>query len=587
MNESVCAYCGLGISNVDPDLKKSAFCCPGCFLLERWILLCIGIILGIVGWIGVLPFNGSLFSLLIFTALLSWACLSTRPKRNGYPELFIVVFALAAYLILIWMQNAEASSGSIAGILFSTEVLKLNPAIVSLSVAPVILVALLICEALIKRAAVQRVREHDDGTGAILAAFRSDPPITANTVNSALLFCIPMAVLVAAAVGYSFYRAHGFETAFIRLAAMLFAMSPALLRLVMPVSTMYAFTTAWKEGFRIKNGRCLEELPLAEIMLFDQAAILDEENVSVLEIHPLPKVESEELLVVAASLMAESDAPVSRALRKELEARGGEIKKLVDGSQAKRTGSNWTGAVQVSLRQSRDAMLGDLDWLEQQGVKFPKDYEPEWDEEYAGPVVDLGVAADERLLGCIRVKSRVREDERESVLALQKKRSGKRRVAHLLSSLPSEAARAVMRSIGASDVTGSLGASEKRAVVERYQNDLKPVCLVADPSSDSEALSEAHVSVAIPPRGEMDESEIKEMSWDASLPERSLKSLPRLIEIAGAARKCLSFGLGWVFAYHIAAIYFTVTGQFSIIAAASLALTVTVVSAIVPPRILS
>ena len=578
-----CAYCGLPVPEGSP---AGSYCCPGCALMGRIPRVWWGVtLLGAAFLVGfrLSPFMQPPSISIIPFALLGLpiliACVRTRPV--GYAAM------TALAVVAIWgawgfYQAEPPVSKTYTGELETrSEAYRAyydaEPSVVhSRRTLPVLAFALggalllislsLYFEAYTKAATAKRLLGAGDGENqTLLASFRRYPWTASNTVTGVSLFMAPVALGLAATVAYSVNRSLGMHEAVWRALAVLVVTSPPILRLVIPVSIIEAYLDAHRDGVEIVDGRCLEDLAGIETT-------------------------EDELLLFAGSLIADSDLAEHRCLAHHAREKGIELKPASEIER--RTGGGAAGClegvVQISLRQSRKVLLGNEDWLRERGVKFPKD----WDErdiyDPHGPTVELGVASDGRFAGTVWIECGVRQDAIDAVRELGKKRARKRRPMHFMSPDPTATAREMARSLGASDVAGEIAEGEERAVVDRYQNDLKPVCMIGDPAVADDALRAAQVGVSIPSVAPEDihvDDTDDEPICLVRLPERSLKALPALYANTHHAALWLSILLGWALAYHILGAYLGAAGRTGPFGAAVVSLAAAALTVYLPQKL--
>ena len=567
--QNSCAQSGLPLLAPTEDGEPHRYGSPGCAFPVG----------GLPGWAAVLP-----VALIVLGALTSTYGQGLLLLGMGMPVLICAAqtrpigYALADTLLVIgvWAYYGSLLLGSAA-----------SGSVSPLSDAPFYIMSTILLwlslEAMAMRSAGHALKQ-SDASGPLqplLDAYGRFPPATANTVLGVARFFCPLALLVAGLIGCRAGYLHGYQEGVARGLTVLLIATPGLLRLIVPVCTARAYRAMTAKGVAIHDGCLFEELPIIEAYALDQAAVVDPRGTRVVDIMPGPKTDEAELLTLAASLLAESDLPGHRAVVREAEARGIQCKEVTDVHSA--PGEGISGTVQVSLRQSRDVRVASFSQLRELKVKLPKDdfEDPEFD--HSEPLADVSVAAAGRYVGTIWVAYGVQSGAKELVLRLGHKRwMKKRRVTHLMTSAPGDAARQMARLTGASDVAGSVSRTEeKRAIVERYQNDLKPVCMVGDPITDTEALDVAAVPIAIPSTASPQADESAECL--ATLPERSLEGMPELAECCERVRMSLSYLQGWVLAYYGIGLWLAVTGTISPFQAAILSLAATAVTAFVPP----
>lgn len=610
-----CAYCGLPVPEGSP---AKSFCSPGCAAMgrfpRRW-----GTIIGQGYAVLVLAFLSSFIVTSSFgsspgfhTILLAFlglpilaACIWTRPVGYAAMTALAVVAIWGAWgFYQVNPPVHEFGDGQLETLSEAYRAYyDAEPSVVHsrrelpvlafcLGCALILLSLSLYFEAYIKARTMKRLLNAGEGTNsALLESFRRYPWTASNTVEGVSRFMAPVALGLAATVAYSVNRSLGMHEAIWRALAILVVTSPPILRVVIPVSIIEAYLDAHRDGVEIVDGRCLEDLAGIEAFVFDKTVAVDGEKTEVQRIEPVAKVTEDELLLLAGSLIADSDLAEHSCLAHHAQEKGIELKPANDIERRAGGGAAGCveGVVQISLRQSRKVLLGNEDWLQERGVKFPKDWEEREIYDPHGPTVELGIASNGRFVGTVWIECGVRQDAIDAVRELSKKRARKRRPMHFISPDPTATAREMARSLGASDVAGEIAEGEERAVVDRYQNDLKPVCMIGDPAVADDALRAAQVGVSIPPVAPTEEAPDDDPDDEplclVRLPERSLKALPALYANTHHAALWLSILLGWALAYHILGAYLCAAGHTGPFAAAVVSLAATALTVYLPQKL--
>ncbi len=340
---------------------------------------------------------------------------------------------------------------------------------------------------------------------------------------------------------------------------------PCALTLSVPLSIFAGLGRASQMGILIKGGVFLEELADLQTVLYDKTGTLTKAQFKVTEISAFVPAESgkgktwtqEEVLEYLAHAEANSQHPLALAIQEEYASRGGQV----DWGQVE----DFVDVAGLGIRakvKGQQVLAGNLRFLEKEwsedGLAESKikagitaDMEAHWS---TGAPVFLGV--DGALVGCLLLEDEVKEEARESLLALQDLQvktqvvlSGDRQVVvdRLAQDLPLTAA------------YGDLLPADKVAVLEQYlKQDAQTgkLAFVGDGLNDAPVLARADLGIAMGGLG----TDAALQAADVVLLKDSLDQLVSVVRIGKQTMQKVKQNIGMSLGIKIAVLVLAVLG---------------------------
>ena len=176
---------------------------------------------------------------------------------------------------------------------------------------------------------------------------------------------------------------------------------PCALVLSVPLSFFSALGSASKNGILVKGGNCLEALASTNSVIFDKTGTLTKGIFKVTAIHP-EKLNSQQLLDIAATAESYSDHPISKSLKAEY------AKQIENGriSEIKEIAGQGIKAV----IDGRKVSVGNENLMEADGVEWHRC-------NLAGTIVH--VAVDDEYMGHIVISDEIKKDAPQTVNRLK------------------------------------------------------------------------------------------------------------------------------------------------------------------------
>lgn len=255
---------------------------------------------------------------------------------------------------------------------------------------------------------------------------------------------------------------------------------PCALVISVPLGFFGGIGGASRQGILVKGSNYLEALARAEIVALDKTGTLTKGVFAVQGCNPMPGIEAEKLLAIAALAEGYSSHPIALSLRKAYgrdiepgrveqvrEVAGQGVRALVDG---------------------RSVAVGSAKLMESEGLQIAA-------EEAGGAAVY--VALDGQYAGSIHIADEIKADAAAALAGLAK--AGARRTVLLTGDSP-EAAAQVANQLKLSEFHAALLPEGKVEWVEKLRNQLSKggrLIFVGDGINDAPVLAQADVGIAM------------------------------------------------------------------------------------------
>ncbi|OQB99886.1 MAG: Cadmium, zinc and cobalt-transporting ATPase [Firmicutes bacterium ADurb.Bin099] len=251
---------------------------------------------------------------------------------------------------------------------------------------------------------------------------------------------------------------------------------PCALVLSVPLSFFSALGSASKNGILVKGGNCLEALASTNSVIFDKTGTLTKGIFKVTAIHP-EKLNSQQLLDIAATAESYSDHPISKSLKAEY------AKQIENGriSEIKEIAGQGIKAV----IDGRKVSVGNEKLMEADGVEWHRC-------NLAGTIVH--VAVDDEYMGHIVISDEIKKDAARTIEEL--KGMGITDISMLTGDNRSSAYH-IADKAGIENVAHSLLPHQKAEYVGNKSKDKGAVVFVGDGINDAPVLAKADIGISM------------------------------------------------------------------------------------------
>lgn len=323
----------------------------------------------------------------------------------------------------------------------------------------------------------------------------------------------------------------GFATWIYRALTFLVVSCPCAFVIAIPLSFFSGIGASSKIGVLIKGSNYLELLAGVRTFVFDKTGTLTKGVFEVVSLHP-NNVSEEELLRKAAMAEEYSSHPIAISIKKayeELKAESGENTNISDRVSDLKEIAGHGISIKVD---NKDVLVGNDKLMTSNSIDFEKN------EEFGSIVY---VAEDGKFLGSIVINDRIKEDARESLIAL--KSIGVEKLVMLTGDIK-EVADAVAKETGVDYAYSELLPQDKVEKVEEVLDDNKILAFVGDGLNDAPVLARANIGIAMGGIG----SDAAIEAADVVIMDDKLSNIVRGIKLAkrtmSIAKQNIIFALG-------------------------------------------
>ena len=275
------------------------------------------------------------------------------------------------------------------------------------------------------------------------------------------------------------------KSSFYRAMTLLVVMSPCALVLSIPSAILAAIAWGARRGVLFRGGAAIEKLAEVDVIAMDKTGTLTEGELKVSRIESFPAGREQDVLRIAASLEANSNHPIARAITQHAKAQGIEMEKLAEFQSI--TGQGLRGRTERGLSYVgrrelvKDSALGEV----LAGVPdAPLGFSEVW-------------VLHEQIVGRVLLKDEIRAGSRGVLERLAA--DGVRTI--MLTGDRRAAAAEVGEKLGISEVRAGLHPEDKVAAIRELTQAGHKVAMVGDGVNDAPSLAAAYVSVAMGARG--------------------------------------------------------------------------------------
>ncbi len=294
---------------------------------------------------------------------------------------------------------------------------------------------------------------------------------------AAILFYVALA---AGAVTLVFWWLQGdHEGALVRTATVLVIACPHALGLAIPLVIAISTSLGARNGLLVKDRIALERARELQVIIFDKTGTLTKGQPALVGISGADEAE---LLRLAASVEADSEHPLAKAIVAGAKGRGIEPSAATDFESLAGRGARATV-------DGRAVAVGGPRLLADMGLESDPAAEG-WGRD--GRTV-LHVIAGGRILGALAVEDEIRP---ESAEAIERLHAMGLKVA-MITGDSQVVADSVARRLGIDEVAAQVLPADKAAAVKRFQEGGRKVAMVGDGVNDAPALATADVGIAI------------------------------------------------------------------------------------------
>ena len=373
----------------------------------------------------------------------------------------------------------------------------------------------------------QLIRLVDDASG-------SKAPIARIADRVSAVF-VPVVITIAlAAGGIWLMMGASIEFAFSIVISILVISCPCALGLATPVAIMVGTGRGAAHGILIKSGEALETAGTIDTVLMDKTGTLTEGRPQLVSVRPIG-ISADALISLAAALEAGSEHPIAAAVTAYAAEKGLAVPDAADfqavfgkGVRARVAGT--------------DCAAGNAALLAELGIPLSDAVEAARAEMAERGETALAVVQAGRIAGLLGVRDA--EKPTSAAAITQMKRMGLTPV--MLTGDDARTAHAIAARLGIDRVIAGVLPAEKRAHVERLQDEGHRVAMIGDGVNDAPALVQADLGIAIGAG-----TDVAVDSADAVLVRSDLLDAVSAIRLSRSVMRNIKENLFWAFFYNV------------------------------------
>ncbi|MBS1726147.1 MAG: copper-translocating P-type ATPase [Armatimonadetes bacterium] len=363
---------------------------------------------------------------------------------------------------------------------------------------------------------------------------------------------VPLVIVVAVAtlIGY-LATGHSFDAAVLPAVAVLVVACPCALGLATPTALMVGTGRGSELGVLVKDGKSLETAGSVRTVLLDKTGTLTQGKPSVTDVRPFGAWSEEDALTFAASLEAQSEHPIARAVVAASKERNLAVAEVANFEAEQGQGVRGTVESQEGF-VGKPGMAKSVPDEVQQTIA---------DLEEEGKTVFLVAKGDQYAV--LAVADTLGEHSREAIDELQSLQirpvmvTGDNRAT----------AEAIAKKVGIEAIEAQVLPADKAAIVQRYQKD-GMAAMVGDGINDAPALAQADLGIAMGTG-----TDVAMETAGVTLLKSDLRGVAQAIRLARATLSTIRGNLFWAFAYNVVMVPLAAIGVMSpMIAAGAMAL---------------
>ncbi len=273
--------------------------------------------------------------------------------------------------------------------------------------------------------------------------------------------------------------------AFMTATAVLVISCPCALGLATPTALMVGSGIGAEKGILIRNGEAIQTMKDIQLMVFDKTGTLTKGKPQVADVLSFNSLSPEEVLLISASLEAESEHPLGFALISEAKQKNLFFKKVAKFNSF--PGKGISGVIDNVL-----VLVGNKKLMKEFSVDFSSFNKEIETYENEGNTVIL-VASGRKPAGIISVSDTVKDGAKDALAALNS--MGIETV--MITGDNKKTADSIARQLGINTVIANVLPEGKVKEIVSLQKEYGLVAMVGDGINDAPALKQANVGIAL------------------------------------------------------------------------------------------
>ena len=319
-------------------------------------------------------------------------------------------------------------------------------------------------------------------------ASRSKAPIQklADTISK---YFVP-AVIIVSIITFFVWKIIGPEPsyvyAFVNALAVLIIACPCALGLATPMSVMVGVGKGAQNGVLIKNAEALEKMDKVDVLITDKTGTITEGKPSLEQIHSFQNYTENELLLLAASINAQSEHPLAEAIVNKAKS-----EKLSLKSISKFEAISGKGA--IGMVENKSIVIGNDKLLQDKNIDISENQSEQIiKEQKKGKTVSY-FAIDGKLEGFLIISDAIKTSSKAAIQTLVDE--GVEVI--MLTGDNHNTAAAVAKELNLTNFKAECLPQDKLAEIRRLQALGKVVAMAGDGINDAPALAQADIGIAM------------------------------------------------------------------------------------------
>jgi len=300
---------------------------------------------------------------------------------------------------------------------------------------------------------------------------------------------VPAVVLIAAVTFLLWWRfgpQPALAYAVVNAVSVLIIACPCALGLATPMALTVGLGRGAQKGILVRDAVALELLEQVDTVMLDKTGTLTEGRPTVAEIIPLPGYNARDVLACAAAVESASEHPLAGAIVRAAQERGVPVAPVTEFQAV-------PGGGVLALVGGQEVFVGQHAYLEKHGVKMQADFSSQSKRlQDSGHTVVI-VVLDERPLGLIALKDKIKATTPTAVAALHK--LGLRLC--MLTGDNQATAQRVGSQLEIDEITAEVTPQEKLKHVQQARQQGRRIAFAGDGINDAPALAAADVGMAM------------------------------------------------------------------------------------------
>ena len=333
----------------------------------------------------------------------------------------------------------------------------------------------------------------------------------------------------------------------IRAVTILVVFCPCALVLATPTAIMAAIGNATKHGFLVREGDALERLAKVTHITFDKTGTLTYGTPQVTAAEScLETISEKDLFILTAAAEQRSEHPLGKAVLGCCRSRyKDEIPQVQEFQMIPGRGVR-------ALTGGREVLAGNAQLLADYRISLPQEISQRAQRWLQEGCTIIWTAVDQKAAGFLALSDTLRQNAPETIANI--KASGVTPV--LLTGDHENAARHIGELLHIDQVHSGCLPENKLQIIDEYQKEGHPVCMIGDGINDAPALKKAWVGIAMGGIG----SDIAVDAADIALVNDDIRQLPHLLRLARRMMVTIKCNLTFSMTLNFVAIVLAITG---------------------------